>query len=436
MVYLLLELTHKCLEREYMDKMDKEITSNIIRKQKMKKILRLLIYILLFVIVLVLFRTLIRPSIKRSRIRTAIAEIGAIEGTISASGVVAPEFEQVVICPMQAIIDSVYHKAGDQIEKGEPILKLNNEFTLLAYEKLKDEYELQKNRKTQLKLAMDRDLLELQTQLEIMELRVLSFQAKLEAQEQIFKVGGGAKTNYDQAKLNVEISNLEKEQLQKRIENHQLSLDADLTEIDLQLRIQQNRIKELERQLELAETKAVRSGVITWVNDNIGANVNKGEEIVRIADLDKFKVESKISDIHASRLILGNPIRIRINDDDLEGKISSIEPTIINGIITFFVELNNKTSKLLRSNLRVDVFVITSSKQNIVRIKNGPFINGSGKQDIFVIEGDKAIRRSVIIGATNFDFAEVESGVESGENIIISDMEDHLHQKEIKIKNK
>ncbi len=416
--------------------MDKELSAPIIRKQKMKKIFRFSIYILIFIIILIMFRTLIRPSIKRSRIRTAITEIGAIEGTISASGIVVPEFEQVVICPMQAIIDSVYHKAGDQIEKGEPILKLNNEFTILTYEKLKDEYQLQANRKTQLKLTMERQLLELQTQLEILELQVKSFQAKLEAQEQIYKVGGGARTNYDQAKLNVEISVLEKVQLKKKIENHQKSLEADLTEIDLQLRIRQNRIKELERQLELAETKAARKGVITWVNDNIGANVNKGQEIVRIADLDKFKVESKISDIHASKLMIGNPVRIRINENDLTGKIVSIEPTIMNGIITFFVELNNKTSELLRSNLRVDVFVITSSRQNIVRIKNGPFINGSGKQDVFVIKGNKAIRKTVNIGATNFDFAEIESGIEVGEEVIISNMEDHLHQKEIRIKDK
>ena len=416
--------------------MDKELSANIIRKQKMKKVIRFSFYLLIFMVILILFRILIQPSIKRSRIRTAITEIGAIEGTITASGIVIPEFEQVVICPMQSIIDSVYHKAGDQIEKGEPILMLNNEFTMLTYEKLKDEYQLQNNRKTQLKLAMERELLELQTQLEIMELRVRSFRTKLDAQEQIYKVGGGAKTNYDQAKLNVEISTLEKEQLEKRIKNHQKSLEADLTEIDFQLRIRQNRIKELERQLELAETKAVRSGVITWVNDNIGANVNKGDEIVRIADLDKFKVESKISDIHASKLIIGNPVRIRINENDLKGKISNIEPTIVNGIITFFVELNNKTSELLRSNLRVDVFVIISSKNNIVRIKNGPFINGSGKQDIFVIKGNKAIRKTVTIGATNFDFAEIKSGAKSGEEIIISDMEDHLHQKEIRIKNK
>jgi HlyD family secretion protein len=380
------------------------------------------------------FRSIISPSIKLSRIRTSIAEVGAIEGTITASGVVTPEFEQVIICPMQSNIDSVFHKAGDKIEIGEPILKLNNEFSILALEKLQDEYELKKNNKTQLQLAMERELIDLRTQLDIMKLNVKSYEAKLDAQEQIYELGGGAKTNYDQAKLNLEIACLERDQLKDRIENHQRSLHADLIGLDLQLRIQANRINELERQLDLAQAKAVRSGVITWVKDNIGENVNQGEIIARIADLDKFKIESKISDIHAVKLIVGNPVKARVNDIDLSGKISSIEPTIINGIITFFVELEDKTNEMLRSNLRVDVFVITSSKDNIVRVKNGPFINGSGKQDIFVVKGTKAIRRTVIIGATNFDYAEVESGIKLGEEVIISDMDDYINYKELKIK--
>ena len=134
--------------------MDKELSREVIRKQKMKRVFRFSTFILILVIVLILFRILIQPSIKRSRIRTAITEIGVIEGTITASGVIIPEFEQVVICPMQSIIDSIYHKAGDQIEKGEPIIKLNNEFTWLTYEKFKDEYTLQKNKKT---LALVKD---------------------------------------------------------------------------------------------------------------------------------------------------------------------------------------------------------------------------------------------------------------------------------------
>jgi HlyD family secretion protein len=127
-------------------------------------------------------------------------------------------------------------------------------------------------------------------------------------------------------------------------------------------------------------------------------------------------------------------VKIRINETNLTGIISSIKPTIENGIINFIVELDDKTNELLRSNLRVDVFVITSSKTDVVRVENGPFINGSGRQDIFVIDDDTAYRRTVIIGDTNFDWAEIESGLEPGEKVIITNMEDHLHQTEVRIK--
>jgi HlyD family secretion protein len=416
--------------------MDKEISADLIKKRKIKSLVKYIVIAAACILVFVLFKALISPSIDGTRIRTAVAEIGAIEGTITASGVVAPEFEQVIISPLQSKIDSIFHKAGDHIQIGEPILKLNNEFILNSLEQLQDEYQLQNNKKTQLQLAMERALIDLNTQLQIMDLQVQSFASKLEAQEQIYNLGGGAKTSYDQAQLDLQIATLERQQLADRIENQKKTLKADLTELDLHLRIQQNRINELERQLELAKAKAVRSGVITWVNDNIGANVNQGEIIARIADLEKFKVESKISDIHAPKLIVGNPVKVRINDIDLAGIISSIKPTIENGIINFVVELDDKTNDLLRSNLRVEVFVITSSKIGVVRVENGPYINGSGRQEIFVVEGDTAFRRTVIVGDTNFDWAEIESGIEEGEEVIITSMEDYIHQTEVKIKQK
>ena len=415
--------------------MDKDLSSDYIRKRKVKKTIRYLIVFAFFVILFLSFRAIINPSIKRSRIRSAFAEIGSIEGSITASGIVVPEFEQVITSPFPSTIDSVFHKAGDKIEFGEPILKLNNEFTMIAYKKLQDEYEMKINRKNQLKLNLERLLIDLRSEYEIMGLRIESFEAKVKAQEHIYEFGGGAKVNLDQAILHLKIAKLEQKQMGLKIENHEKSLLADLIELDLSIKIHENNILELEKRLELAKAKSVRNGVITWVKNNIGENVNQGDIIARIADLDRFKIESKISDIHAAKLIVGNPIKARVNDIDLSGKISSIEPTIKNGIITFFVELDDKTNELLRSNLRVDVSVITSSKENIVRAKNGPFINGAGKQDIFIIEGNKAIRRSAIIGATNFDYAEIENGVKAGEEVIISDMEDYIHYKELKIKD-
>jgi HlyD family secretion protein len=222
-------------------------------------------------------------------------------------------------------------------------------------------------------------------------------------------------------------------QLEKQIENEKKSQVVNASDLELQIRIQNTEIKILKRRLMQAQIHPETQGILAWVNDNIGANINQGDQIAKIADLSSFKVEAKISDIHADKLIVGNPIRVRIGSTDLHGNITAIDPTIKNGVITFVVELSDKTNSLLRSNLRVDVFVITSFKENVVKVKNGSAINGSGSQDIFVIDGDKAIRRKVIVGSTNFDWAEIKEGIKAGETIIISDMEEHIQKDKLKV---
>jgi HlyD family secretion protein len=416
--------------------MDKEIAPEIIRKNRFKKIVKGLFYFCIFVLVLATFSQIVKPRIRRSRIRTSTSRMGSITGSVTASGVVIPQFEQVITSPFESKIDSIYHKAGDNITLGEPILKLNNEFTLLRHEKILDEYELAENRKKQLQLSIQRNLIDLGTQLEIMNLQVESFQTKLAAQKLIYESGGGARAKYDQAKLDLDIAQLQKKQLEQNISNQTEALTADLVEIDLEIRIQRNRIRETEKQLELAEARSARDGVITWVNDEIGSTVRQGDIIARIADLNHYKVEARISDIHAASLINNGPVIVRVNDEDLIGTISNIKPMIENGVISFTIALEKNTHSTLRSNLRVDVFVITSSRDNVIIAENGPYINGAGRQNIYVIEGNKAVRKTVFIGETNFDFVEITSGIDPGEEIIITDMSDQRDRKSVKIINK
>ena len=70
----------------------------------------------------------------------------------------------------------------------------------------------------------------------------------------------------------------------------------------------------------------------------------------------------------------------------------------------------------------------------IKMVKNGPFTNGTGKQKLYVKVGDKLIRREIVIGESNFDYVEIISGLEVGEQIVISDLSERIHQKQIKLK--
>jgi HlyD family secretion protein len=415
--------------------MDREIPSYIKRNRRIRVYSIGIISFLFVVLALIGFRSLLKASVRRDMIRTAFAERGPILATITASGIVIPEYEQSITSPIQSKIERVYHKAGERIQTGEPILELDREFILLTYNQLSDELELKKNKLTQLQLDLDKRLIDLQTQREVKELKIEYFESRVQLEKQLHKIGGGTTASLKIAELDLEIARVEFEQLEKEIENQRQSAVADLNELELQIRIQENRLNEARRQMELAETKAERDGIVTYVNDVIGAAVNPGDVVARVADLGSFRVQGTISDINASKLINGGRVIVRVDEEEIGGTISSIRPTIENGIVTFLVDLDEKSHEALRSNLRIDVFVVTASKDDVIRVANGPFVNGSGLQDIFVMEGDRAVRRTVTIGAMNFDYVEIVDNIEIGEEVIISDMEDYIHQSEVKIVN-
>lgn len=173
--------------------------------------------------------------------------------------------------------------------------------------------------------------------------------------------------------------------------------------------------------------------MVTWVNEEIGATVNAGEPLARVADLSSFKIKATISDTYAEQLKVGGPVTVRINNTDLRGEIANIQPKVENGIITFYVRLQEKNHQALRSNLRVEVFVLTDFRPNVLRVKNGPFFTGATEQAVFVVEGDKATRRLLKTGASNLDFVELQGDIAAGERIILSNTKEYAHLSEIQL---
>ncbi len=63
---------------------------------------------------------------------------------------------------------------------------------------------------------------------------------------------------------------------------------VDIKESEIAAAIQESDLNELGRKMQQANISASRDGVITWVNKNIGAVVQPGETLARIADLGSF----------------------------------------------------------------------------------------------------------------------------------------------------
>ena len=60
------------------------------------------------------------------------------------------------------------------------------------------------------------------------------------------------------------------------------------------------------------------------------------------------------------------PVIIRINDSLLHGEVLNIHPAVQNNIVSFDVQLEDRSAnKLLRPNLKVDIFLVTETHSNM-----------------------------------------------------------------------
>lgn len=414
--------------------MDRPLDETFLRQQLTKRVVQGGIALAVVVAIFIWVPGWISPSLNRNRIRTAKVDRGPIEATISASGTVVPEFEQVIPSPIETRVLKILKKPGAKLTMGEQILELDVSATQLALEKLNDQIMLKENEQKRLAIDLEKTITDLQTQLQIKKLKLEFLKSKTEQQQKLFEIGGSSKEQMRQTKLEEDIANLELQQLEISIRNTQQSLQNQLEGIVTELRILQNERTEVRHQLEQASTKAEREGVLTWAVSQEGATIRQGEVIAKIADLNAFRVDATVSEIHATRVVVGLPVKVKVNEDYLPGTVAGILPTIENGIISLQVSLTDKSNSLLRSNLRVDVFIITAQKENALRVKKGQFVNGEGDHEVFVIRDGVAYKTPVRIGLASFDQYEIVDGLAEGQEVIISDTRDFIHMKEIKVK--
>jgi len=414
--------------------MDREISATKLQANKRRRYWQITIVLAVLALAIVGFRSLLTPSLSKSKMRTAVVEQGPVVATISASGVVVPEQEQVITSPIQARIEQVVLKAGEQVKPGDQILLLDRAYTQLAYDKLKDEQQLNQHKSVQMRLNLRKTLNQLASQLSIKQLKVKSLQAQLQDEKYLLKIGGTTQESVNQAELNLRIAQQELSEIQDDMATERELLKADEQELGYTLAMQSRSIEELQRKMEQAEVRATHKGVITWVKNEIGSTVNAGDVIARLADLSSYKIKATIADTYASQLKVGGSATVRISNTDLQGTISSVEPTVSNGIVTFYVALQDKAHQLLRPSLRADVYVTTAAKGNVLRVKNGPYFNNTNGQQVFVVQGDELHRRAATIGVSNVDFVELENGVKPGDVVVISDMADYQHAEKIKLR--
>jgi HlyD family secretion protein len=384
---------------------------------------------------LVLAAGWLRPSIHRARSRFATVERGDLEAILQASGTVVPASERVISSPVEARIERILELPGELLKEGDPILELDTAAARLQIERLEEQLAQVENDGVQKKLELEDSLDDLTSRIETGRLDLEIAAYRLEQNRKLDIDGLVPAEKLRESEVELKKATIQLQRLEEQVASARRVHRARLDRLALDASILRKERDDARRRLELATTCAPVSGVLTWVNQEVGATVGVGDVLARIADLDSFRVEASVADAYASRLETGQPVRVLIEKEPLPGRVSAVLPTIESGAVRINVELDDPAHSRLRQNLRVDVLVVTGFRADVLRAPRGPYIQGGGdRHHVFVVNGERVRRTDVRLGLVGHEYYEVVEGLEDGDEIVISDMRNYQHARELRLK--
>ncbi len=382
--------------------MDRELTKAERTKARRKKIIPYIIGIVAVIIIFAVIMISLKASVNRDDLMTTTVDRGTIETTVTGSGSVVPAFEEIINSPISTRIMEVYCKAGDSVDMGTPLLRLDLQSTETELNKLKDQIEMKRYELEQQKVNNSTRVSDLAMQVKVKEMSVNRLEVELRNERYLDSLGSGTGDRVHQAELAYNTGRLELEQMRQQLANEHRVTDAGLNVKNLDINIAEKNLGEMSRTLSDAQIRAPRRATLTFINDQIGQKISEG---------------------------------VRIGRERMPGRVSNVPPLSRNGVISFTVRLDDDANPRLRSGLKTDVYIMCDVMEDVKRIKNGTFYTGPGSYDLYVFNGDNELtRRSVKLGDSNFEFVEIISGLEPGDRVVINDMKRFGNSNTIKVK--
>lgn len=414
--------------------MDRSLPQQVIRKRRLKLILRVAVLVLILLVLAFFAKSFTLTGVNLNNVTVSEVEEGDLLVTFAATGKVVPFYEEALISPMGSRIMRVMCHPGEMVEEGQPLLEIDTDGQQFEYARLKAEFEQTQNNDKKLRLEIRRKEEAAYLAHKLLERKTEALHIEYEHEQYLLSIGGSSRDRVANVFMELSTAELELENSIKQLEySRELTL-LEMESLNIDLRIKETRLKEMENLLDRARLAAPIRGTISFLLDKPGSSVAPGEVVATVSDISSYRIEAVAGDGYTGQLLVGQEVLVRVGRDELTGRVANIAPSVEQGVLNFGILLDEASHPGLRPNMRTNIRVVSQAVENTLMIKVGEFYKGPGKYDMFVLSDGAAYKRNVTLGGTSFTHIEVIKGLSKGEKVITSDMSNFMKVGKIGVK--
>ncbi|MET0496746.1 MAG: efflux RND transporter periplasmic adaptor subunit [Steroidobacteraceae bacterium] len=373
-------------------------------------------------------------SVPRERVRIATVTRGQFVRDVSAQGTVVAAVSPTLSAAATGTVHFLV-QAGDSVRKEQVIAQVDSP-------ELRNELAREESSLASLAVAVQRQSIDTRRQLlanqQTIDLANVSIQAaerekrrgedswgkRLISERDYEKTRDEAAAAAVNHKHAIETAILQKE-----------SLEFELSAKRLDRERQQLVVKDLQRRVGDLDMKSPVDGIVGTLLVNERATVAQNSALISVVDLSGFEIEFQVPESYADDLALGMESDITYGAHKYAAKVSAVSPEVKQGHVSGRLRFSTEVPQGLRQNQRVSARIVLESRDNVLKVPRGAFLDSGGGRVAYVVHDDIASRAQIQPGAASISEVEIVSGLAEGDAIIISNLGEFERASAIRLAN-
>jgi len=363
------------------------------------------------------------PTVDRNLVWIDEVKRGPMVRQVRGLGTLVPENIRWVAARTQARVEKIIIRPGAMVENGTLILELSNPDVTQAAETAESSLQAAVAQLANIRVQLQSGLLAAESTAAAAKAAYEQSRLRHEVNDELFADGLVSALELQLSKVTADESATRNKIEQKRFAFAQESIEP-------QLAVQQAEVSRLRAQarLRLAEADALKvratmTGVLSALPVEVGAQIQPGQNLARVADPSDLKAEVRIAETQAKDIMIGQIASIDTRNGIVAGRVARIDPAVQNGTVLVDVTLEGELPRGARPDLSVDGTIELERLDNVIYVGRPAFGQERSTVGIFKLNDEGgASRTQVQLGRSSVNTIEIIRGLNPGDRVILSDM--------------
>jgi HlyD family secretion protein len=364
-------------------------------------------------------------NVKKSEITIKTVEDDFFEDFMSFQAKAVPVNSMLVNIIEGGAVQEIFVENGDQVTKGQSLARLYNPNAELAYMQQETAIIEQINNLEKAKLDLRNQELNLGKDLIAIEHDYLDAKNLLDVNKNLFEQEILAKSEWEKTKENFRFQKERMSIIKQSVSKEKQANQIQIGQLNQSIGIMNKSLGVLRSNKKNFLITAPISGRLSSFEPILGKTYAQNTSIGFIDDQKGYKLVADVDEFYLDRISEKQKGTVDFDNKTIEVIITKVIPEVKGG--RFQVELDFVSAEKLdlKQGLSFGVKLNLSEKTKTIVLSKGSFNEETAGKWIFVVNGNKAERRTIKLGRENPLYYEVLEGLKPGEKVITSSYKDY-----------